>query len=304
MATMVATPVLSVIGGFYSAAQTVSITCATVGATIVYTTDGSLPTHASTVYSTPITTGTHTTIIAMAFKAGDTDSFQFSAGYVIGVIPMFVQLALDTFQRADENPLDPARWSSFDPSLGSLDLQIVSHQCQGNGTPNVDESAELYTGISWPADQWAEITIGNSAECQLMLRTDPLFTTGYVCLLEGPPFPAAPTHEIHIEDVIGGSFIYDSDNTIRNVGDIFRIAAQGTHIYLWQNGVLIAAVESATTASGSSGLLLANYSANTDSYITNYQGGSISSSSGSADGGVGSLGLGLSLGSMSKWEMF
>ena len=43
----VATPALSVAGGTYNQPQTVTISSATTGATIYYTTDGSTPTTAS-----------------------------------------------------------------------------------------------------------------------------------------------------------------------------------------------------------------------------------------------------------------
>lgn len=49
-----ATPVMSLQGGFYSGAQSVSISCPDRQATIYYTLDGSMPTEKSSVYSSPI----------------------------------------------------------------------------------------------------------------------------------------------------------------------------------------------------------------------------------------------------------
>ena len=66
----VVTPTFLPAGGTYNAAQSVSISCATDGATIHYTTDGSDPTKSSASYSSPISvTTTGTTIKAKAFKA-------------------------------------------------------------------------------------------------------------------------------------------------------------------------------------------------------------------------------------------
>ena len=65
---MVATPVYDPPAGTYTTAQTVSITCATAGAEIRYTTDGSEPNESSPIYSTPLSVSTTTTLKAKAFK--------------------------------------------------------------------------------------------------------------------------------------------------------------------------------------------------------------------------------------------
>ena len=57
-----ATPAFSPTSGTFTAAQSVSITDATSGASIYYTTDGSTPTASSTLYSTPISVSATTTI--------------------------------------------------------------------------------------------------------------------------------------------------------------------------------------------------------------------------------------------------
>jgi len=62
---------------------TVSITCSTVGATIRYTTNGSVPTSLSTIYKSPFTLSSSATVMARAFKSGMTDSDVASAAYKI-----------------------------------------------------------------------------------------------------------------------------------------------------------------------------------------------------------------------------
>jgi hypothetical protein len=82
----VATPAFSVAGGSYTAAQTVSITDATLGASIYYTTDGSTPAAnagTSTLYSGPITVAVSETLNAIAVDSGDTNSAVASATYTI-----------------------------------------------------------------------------------------------------------------------------------------------------------------------------------------------------------------------------
>ena len=66
----VSTPVITPATDLYYEPQTVTITCADAGAVIRYTTDGSVPTESSTVYSVPFTVNATTTITAKAWKAG------------------------------------------------------------------------------------------------------------------------------------------------------------------------------------------------------------------------------------------
>ena len=79
----VAAPTFSPAGGVYGEAQTVTINCATEGATIYYTIDGSTPTTSSSVYTTPLTISETTTVKAMATKADMIDSNVASATYTI-----------------------------------------------------------------------------------------------------------------------------------------------------------------------------------------------------------------------------
>jgi len=78
-----AAPKFSLTAGSYSGPQTVSITDATAGATIYYTTDGSAPTTGSTVYTGPITVSSTATIKAIAVAAGNSNSTVASAAYTI-----------------------------------------------------------------------------------------------------------------------------------------------------------------------------------------------------------------------------
>ena len=81
----VATPTFSPAAGTYTSAQTVSISCATSGATIYYTTDGSTPTTGSNVYSTALTISETTTVKAMAVKTDMNNSVVATAEYTINL---------------------------------------------------------------------------------------------------------------------------------------------------------------------------------------------------------------------------
>jgi len=79
----VATPTFSPVAGTYSSAQTVTISSATSGTTIYYTTNGTTPTTSSTLYSSPITVSSSETVEALAVKTGYSNSAIGSAAYVI-----------------------------------------------------------------------------------------------------------------------------------------------------------------------------------------------------------------------------
>ena len=78
-----ATPAFNPGAGTYSSAQSVTISDSTPGATIYYTTDGSTPTTASAVYSTPINVAASETVNAMATAPGYAQSNVGSATYTI-----------------------------------------------------------------------------------------------------------------------------------------------------------------------------------------------------------------------------
>ncbi|MBO4382428.1 MAG: chitobiase/beta-hexosaminidase C-terminal domain-containing protein, partial [Bacteroidales bacterium] len=76
----VATPTFSIPTGLYTTPQTVAISCATTGATILYTTDNTDPAVNGQVYSSPLTISTTTTVKAIAVSGTDT-SFMASVTY-------------------------------------------------------------------------------------------------------------------------------------------------------------------------------------------------------------------------------
>jgi hypothetical protein len=82
--TTVATPTFSPGGGAFSAAQTVTISTTTAGASIRFTLNGSTPTTSSTLYTGPISIASTTTINAIATATGMTNSAVASASYTIG----------------------------------------------------------------------------------------------------------------------------------------------------------------------------------------------------------------------------
>jgi hypothetical protein len=79
------TPVFSPAAGTYTSPQTVAISDATSGATIYYTTNGSLPTTNSTKYTGPIAVGYTETLEAIAVASSYSNSATATAKYTINL---------------------------------------------------------------------------------------------------------------------------------------------------------------------------------------------------------------------------
>src|SRR5439155_781939 len=79
----VAPPTFNPPGGSFAGSVTVTMSTTTSGATIYYTSDGSTPTTASSVYTVPVPLTTTTTLRAMAAASGMTNSSVTSATYTI-----------------------------------------------------------------------------------------------------------------------------------------------------------------------------------------------------------------------------
>jgi len=79
----VETPTASLEQGTYTETQSVTLSCATTGASMHYTTNGNTPTASSTTYSGAISISSTTTLKAIAVKSGMNNSGIFSATYTI-----------------------------------------------------------------------------------------------------------------------------------------------------------------------------------------------------------------------------
>ena len=118
----VSTPVFSPTGGTYVGNIDVSISTATLGVTILYTTDGSNPNSASPVYSVPIPVTETTTLKAKAFRTGMKDSETATASYTIEIPESFVFVPGGTFN----NGTSDVTISSF--YIGRYELTQVEYQ--------------------------------------------------------------------------------------------------------------------------------------------------------------------------------
>ena len=147
----VASPTFSIAGGEVEEGTTVTISCATSGATIYYTTDGNEPTTSSAVYSGAITVDKAMTIKAFAAKDGSTDSEVVSATFTIKEVVVEPEVTeypvtpvsgliggttyyLATFS-ANENTVAPAGVSVFYVKTVSSDEVALSRVSSGKTIP-------------------------------------------------------------------------------------------------------------------------------------------------------------------------
>ncbi len=132
-----AEPVFSVASGTYTSPQTVSITDTTPGATIYYTTDGTVPSRSSPIYTStnPISVSATTVIKALAVAPSYLTSPEGAAKYII--IPPYA--ATPVFSRASGYFTTPQTVSISDTTPGAIIYYTT------NGMPPTTSST-MYTG--------------------------------------------------------------------------------------------------------------------------------------------------------------
>lgn len=183
VAAAVATPTFSVAEGTYNAAQSVTISCATVGAVIHYTTDGSTPTSSSPTYSAAINVNVSMTLKAIAIKESDESAIA-SATYTLKVAaPTFspaggsynstqsVTISCATGGAAIHYTTDGSTPTAGSPTYSSAisvsSTQTIKAIATMSGWTNSDVASASYTiGDSGPAIgtvMWAETWEGGTA---------------------------------------------------------------------------------------------------------------------------------------------
>jgi hypothetical protein len=133
--TQVATPTFSPAAGTYTSTQSVTLSTATSGATIYYTTDGSTPTISSAVYTSPISVASTKTIKAFSKATGMLNSSVASATYTINT----PSVATPTF-----SPAAGTYSSTQSVSISTTTSGASIYYTTDNSTPT--PASSLYTG--------------------------------------------------------------------------------------------------------------------------------------------------------------
>lgn len=169
-------------------------------------------------------------------------------------MPDFITTASDNFTRANENPLNPANWTECAEGAA---LQVISNQCTGQSDAIGEE---YYSGISFPDNQWAQITIAacDNSFVGVFVRCQGTILLWYQALLEGT---LGNTCEIVLTV---GETILSTFHGIVNVGDDLLIYAIGSEITVALNSVTIMQANDSTYANGSPGLLVSITAAASD----------------------------------------
>jgi hypothetical protein len=192
----------------------------------------------------------------------------------------------DSFHRADSPNLGP-NWTVT--TLSNTPIPIVSDQAAGD--PGLSEANEMYSGASFPDDQFAAITIGAfgiSSEDLVFLRTDITILTGYAGEVSGND---AGVYTASISDQGNGEVQMGVTATLSGApqpGDILSMQVVGTLVTLFYNGVPIASGTSSTTASGTVAFEIDDTATQTDTTVTLFTAGSVGPSSPTPGAGTNS----------------
>lgn len=175
-----ATPVITPASGTYTAAQTVTITDATEGAAIRYTTDGTAPSETSgTVYTGAFTVSATTTIRAIAYKSGLTVSDAAVSVITISSIPASLKIEAENYTAmsgvATENCsdtgggqnvgyIDTGDWMDYTVTIASAGTYTVDYRVNGWNTDAkiqlVKDGTVLATTGTNTGNVWATVTSG------------------------------------------------------------------------------------------------------------------------------------------------
>ena len=133
---VVATPIFSPVPGIYTSVQSVTISDATAGATIYYTTNGTTPTTSSTDYTGPIVVSSSETLQAIAAATGENNSTVASANYTISLVPV---VATPTF-----SPAGGPYTSAQSVTISDVTVGATIYYTTNGTTPTT--SSTMYTG--------------------------------------------------------------------------------------------------------------------------------------------------------------
>lgn len=183
----------------------------------------------------------------------------------------YAELAYDSFQRANENPLNPTNWTTVSGG-GFSDLQIVSNTCRATAAT---DCAEEYDNATWIAAgqyvQWLLMAFASaSSNAFMLLYNSADEATGYLVALtlSGGKIAMAVSVDGGA-DLITGT----AANTFA-AGDIIRLDKVGSSLSLYYNNTLIGTASDNTESTGNPGVDL-NVAATTDIEVVDFVAGSI-----------------------------
>src|SRR5579859_2513811 len=257
----VAAPIFNPGGGSYSAAQSVTISTATSGASIRYTTDGSTPSEtAGTLYSGPVSISSTATLKAIAYASNMTDSSVSSATYTINV----PQVAAPTFNPAGGS------YSAAQSVTISTTTSGASIRYTTDGSTPSETAGTLYSG---------PVAIGSTTTLQAIayesgMSDSSVSSATYAITITGLPGGWADS-DIGSPSLAGSATYSSGVFTIKGAGaDIYGTSDQFHYAYTSSSGdvTVTARVSSQTNTNGwaKSGVMMRETTAANAAYVGIY----------------------------------
>jgi hypothetical protein len=197
--TQTSAPSFAPPGGAYTSPQSVTLTDS--GATIYYTTDGSAPTTASTVYSGAIAVASTTTVKAIAIAPGMTASTVASATYTISQAQSETPFVTGYALSGQRLRSDFSGWVGMKLTVGPSALTVTSlgRLCiTGNTGTHTVKLLTAGTGVALP---------GGSAQINMSGCTAGQFTS--VALSTPVTLAAGASYYLASQETAGGDKWYD-----------------------------------------------------------------------------------------------
>jgi hypothetical protein len=189
-----------------------------------------------------------------------------------------VQLASDTFGRANANPID-GNWSPVAANVTANQWQIVSNLAEPNTTTLNAFGGDYYNALTWANNQYTEITAsisgtsiyaGPGVRWQTNNSDDGY---GFLYSSAGLGFGFLQRY------TAGTGTTFSSVYTTFANTDVIRLGVSGLDFFITQNGNLILTGSDSTYSSGSGGMIYFYASAGSASNITvnSWAGGGLTS---------------------------
>jgi hypothetical protein len=217
---------------FFYPTTNVTIACATEGAVIYYTTDGSEPTDASTLYTGPIQISATTTIKACAYKAGMNPSRVVTAVYTGGRLEPPVLGAVTVSPRATTATISGEIASVGNNHATVCDVYLaVAPAADGSGAARLIASGVTTTfsyvisGLALETDYVYTLSVSNNASSVLGTSLEGQFTTTARQIVLPVEGDAAATRKL-VQDEITWAALESPAGTVTLGEGIFEIDTQ------------------------------------------------------------------------------
>jgi hypothetical protein len=180
----------------------------------------------------------------------------------------FSTLGTDSFQRANANPIG-GNWTTSG-TFGALQIVSDAVEAATGGTVNV----AYWNASAFNNDQWSQITVGATIGTSAVgpaVRLGTASENGYAFLWQGT---TGSSGTWRLQKYVSGTVTQLATGTLTvSTGDTLAIAAVGTNIYLYWNGVFVFTISDSALTSGSAGMLVFSASGTTQATITGWSGG-------------------------------